>query len=228
MLLLIGQWRFDERRLRPIIPDEAALLRDLIEECEQAVEIFLRDGVVFVIVAAGASDGEAHPHGGGSLRAVGHVFDAILFGNDSAFAAGAVIAIEPRSDLLVERGVGQQIARELLDGEAVVRHVAIEGVDDPVAPAPHVARAIGLVAVTVAIAGGFHPAVSHALAIAGRGEQPVDHGFVRAGRLVREKGVDFGGRGRKTGEIERDAADQDALCRLRAKDGGIRVPGAQG
>ena len=211
MLLLIGQRRFDERRLRPIIPHETALIWDLIKECEQTVEILLRDGVVLVIVAAGASDGEAHPHGCGSLRAVGHIFDAILFGDDSAFAAGAVIAIEPRSDLLVECGLGQQIAGELLGGEAVVRHVAVEGIDDPVAPAPHVPRAIGLVAVTVAIAGGFHPAVSHALAVPWRGEEPVNHGFVRAEGLVREKGVNVGGRGREAREIERDAADEDGF-----------------
>ena len=53
---------------------------------------------------------------------------------------------------------GQQVAGDLLDGELVERHVAVEGVDHPVAPAPHRALAVALVAVGVGVAGGVEPA----------------------------------------------------------------------
>ena len=104
--------------------------------------------------------------------------------------------------------IGQQVAGELLDGELVEGHVAIEGVDHPVAPAPHVTLAVGLVAVGVGVAGGVEPADGHAFAVAGRGEQAVDDFLVGVGRGVGEEGVDLGGGGRQTGEIERDAADE--------------------
>ena len=65
-------------------------------------------------------------------------------------------------------GVGQQVAGELLDRELVERHVAVEGVDHPVAPPPHVALAVGLVAVGVGIAGRVEPAGRHPLAVARR------------------------------------------------------------
>ena len=54
--------------------------------------------------------------------------------------------------------LGQQVAGELLDGELVERHVAVEGVDHPVAPAPHDALAVALVAVGVGVAGRVEPA----------------------------------------------------------------------
>ncbi len=160
-----------------------------LKYAKRLVEILLRERVVLVIVAAGASQGEAHEDGGGGLRAVGHVLDAILFGDDAAFAGGAVIAVEAGGDALLEGGIGQQIAGQLLDGEPVVGQIAVEGVDDPVAPAPHVARAVGLVAVGVAVARRFHPAKGHALAVARRGEQAVDDLAVGGGRGVAQEGV---------------------------------------
>ena len=53
----------------------------------------------------------------------------------------AMIAVETRRDLLVERRVRQQVARDLLDRELIERHVAVERVDHPVAPRPHRPRA---------------------------------------------------------------------------------------
>src|SRR6202042_1223294 len=63
--LLIGQWGLHKRLFGPVVPDEAVLVGHLIEVCEQAIEILLRDGVVLVIVAARASGGEPQPNGSG-------------------------------------------------------------------------------------------------------------------------------------------------------------------
>ena len=45
--------------------------------------------------------------------------DGELFGHDAAFRVAAVIAVEPGGDLLVQGGVRQQVARQLLDRELV-------------------------------------------------------------------------------------------------------------
>ena len=72
-----------------------------------------------------------------------------------------MVAIEAAGDEVVGPGVGQQVSGELREGEPVPGHVAVEGVDHPVAPAPHVAGTVGLIAVAVTVAGILHPAVGH-------------------------------------------------------------------
>src|SRR5205823_912324 len=71
------------------------------------------------------------------------------------------VAVEARRHLLRGGCAGQQVARELLDGELVERHVAVDRVDDPVAPAPRVAAdAVILVAVALGEAGEVEPVPS--------------------------------------------------------------------
>ena len=96
----------------------------------------------------------------------------------------------------------QQVAGELLDGEAVVGQVAIEGVDHPIAPGPHLLFRIDLVAVRIGVAGGIEPVDGHALAVARRGEQAVDHLLVGVGGAVGEERIEFGERGRQAGQVE--------------------------
>src|SRR4051812_6470332 len=90
-----------------VVVGEAFFIRNAIEISKQPVEIFLRDWIVLVIVATGATHGKTHPHGRGGLSAIGHVFNAILFGNNSAFAAGSMISIESCGDLLIESWIRQ-------------------------------------------------------------------------------------------------------------------------
>ena len=53
----------------------------------------------------------------GRFHAVDHVLDLILLRNRAAFEIDHVVAVETGGDLLLERGVGQQVAGQLLDGE---------------------------------------------------------------------------------------------------------------
>ena len=76
-----------------------------------------------------------------------------------------MVAIEPRGDALIERRIRQQIARKLFDDELIERHVAVEGFDHPVAPAPHFPIPIHLVTVRVGIARCIQPAERHSLRI---------------------------------------------------------------
>ena len=173
------------------LPAVESLLGDGVEEGEELVELLLRDRIVLVAVAARAAHGQAHPGGGRGFDAVDHVFDQILFGNRAALEVDHVVAIETGGDLVVRGGVGQQVAGELLDREAVERHVVVEGADHPVAPGPHVAMAVDVIAVGVGVAGEVEPLHGHALAVVRRGEQAVDLLLVGVGRFVGEEGVDF-------------------------------------
>ena len=56
--LLPGSWSRNERR-RVAVFEVAAALADVVEVGEKLVEIFLREGVVLVVVAAGTADSRA-------------------------------------------------------------------------------------------------------------------------------------------------------------------------
>ena len=119
-----------------------------------------------MIVAAGAAHGQAEPDDRCCLYSIGHVLHSKLLGHDAAFGVGAVIAMKAGGNLLGCGGIGQQIPGDLLDGELIEGHVAIERVDHPIAPAPHAALAIALIAVGVGVARGVQPPGGHSLAIA--------------------------------------------------------------
>ena len=70
-----------------------------------------------------------------------------------------------------ERGIGQQVAGELLDCEPVERHVAVEGVDHPIAIRPHLAVIVDVEAVRVGVARGVEPVAGAMLALMLRREQ---------------------------------------------------------
>ena len=129
-----------------------APLGDVVEVRHDLVELLLGDRVELVVVAAGAAQGQAHPHGAGGRHAVDAVLGEELVDDDAALAVQAVVAVERGGDALLEGRAGQHVARELLDGEPVERHVGVVGVDDPVAPAPHRPLAVGLIAVGVGVA----------------------------------------------------------------------------
>jgi hypothetical protein len=82
-----------------------------------------------------------------------------------------VVPVEAGGDFLLERGVGQEIAGELLDGELVEGFVLVEGADHPVAPRVQLAVAVHLVAVGVGVARGIEPVGGHAFAVMRRRKQ---------------------------------------------------------
>ena len=69
---------------------------------------------------------------------------------------------------------------------------------------------IEFVTVGFGVADEVEPVPGPALAVVRGGEQAFHNSFEGLRRLVGEKGIHFGGRGRLTGEIEGDAADEGA------------------
>jgi hypothetical protein len=166
----------------------------------------MRERVVLVVVAARATRRKAEEDGCCRIDAVNHVLRCELLRNDSAFGVAAMVAIEPGGNHLIPGRHRQQIACQLFNRELVEWHVAVEGIDHPVAPPPHVTLAIALVAVAVGIAGSFQPGIRHALAIAKRSQQSVHHLLESLRRLVGAEGIELRGRRRQANEIQAHAA----------------------
>ena len=202
----------------------ASALRHCVEEGKQSVKLVLRNRVILVIVAARASDGEAEPDSAGRLDAIDDVLDLRLGGDRTALPVEHVVAVEAGGDELAERRLGQQVAGELLDGELVERHVAVQRIDDPVAPMPLVACAVGLEAVGVGVAGGVEPRLRHVLAVARRRNQSIDQALVGAWRRVDGERLDLGRRRRQAGEIKRGTSDEGAPGSDRRR---CELPGAK-
>ncbi len=81
----------------------------------------------------------------------------------------------------------------------LIRLVAIEGGDHPIAIRPDFAVVIEVNAVGVGVADGVQPVVRALLAVVRRGEVAIDHALIGAGRGVREKRFHFGRLGRQPG-----------------------------
>ena len=136
-----------------------------IEEREEPVVILLRDGIVLVVVAAGALHRQTKEGAGGRVNAVGIVLHAKLLIHAAPFVGLAMVPVEGRGQPLLAARTRQQVARDLPDDEVIEAHVAVEGADHPVAPRPHVVRAVGLIAVRVRVARHVQPLHRHPFAV---------------------------------------------------------------
>ena len=193
------------------------------KERAEAEVIGLREGIVFVIVAVGAGEGEAEEGRSGRVDEVGHEFVARSFfllknGGGAVVGAGAE---EAGGDELVglrgrARRAGKEfVAGELFADELVVGLVLVEGADDVVAVTPHLgAELVALVAVGVGVAHDVEPVPRPPLAVARVGEERVHKLLVGARRAVVDEGEHFLGRWRQADEIEAEAADQRAAVGL--------------
>ena len=123
--------------------------------------------------------------------------------------------MEAGGDQLAGAGVGKHIARDLFNGEFLERHVLVQGVDYPVAVFPGIQpQIIFFVTMAVRIAGEVEPGTRPSFAVVGIGQQAIHEFLVGIRTLVRQEGVHFLGRWRKTNEVEVDAADQGFFAGL--------------
>ena len=205
--MLVGR-RELEHRSRVAGDPVQALFGEGVEEGVEAVKLPLLDGIVFVIVAPGAAQGQAQPGCSRRADAVHHILRLIFFRDRPTLKVDHVVAIEPGGNLLLERGVGQQVSGQLLDREFVIRHVSVVGVDQPIAPMPHVAQAVDVVAVRVSVSGEIEPLHGHTLAVVRRAQKLVNALLVSVGRRVSQKGIELGGRRRQTGQVEGHPPEQ--------------------
>ena len=82
--------------------------------------------------------GHAQPRHTGCCDAINNVKVSILGIDQAAFIAGHYIAMKSACNSLLDGCLWKEIARKLLNGKLVERHVCVEGVDYPFTPQPHV------------------------------------------------------------------------------------------
>ena len=196
----------------------AVFVGDACEHCLKGVVVTERERVELVVVAAGAADREAKE----ALAGVDEdVVEGILAGEPLRGVVGTDLAGKKDGGGDEEPGGGVVpvgVTGELTANERVVGHVGIEGRHDPVAVGPGVGPfGVDLVAVGVGVADDVEPVLGHPLAVAWRGEEPIDDALVGAGRLVSQEGVDLFGRGREARQIERHAPEPLAAIGFRRR-----------
>ena len=182
----------------------------LVEE-GVGLEVF-RDGdrVILMGVALRAGHGGAHEDRVGGIDAVDDRGVAELFVAGASLVLGHRVAMEGGRDDLVFGGVREQVSGQLLDRELIERLVLIERLDHPIAIGPDDPARVARVAGAVGIAGEVEPLAGPVFAVGGLGEEVGDYfGVGGLGELR-----DFFRRGRKAGDVERDAADQHVLGRF--------------
>ena len=112
------------------------------------------------------------------------------------------------------RGVGQQVAGQLLARELVEGLVFVERTNDPVAKRVNVHRRVAVVAHRIRIADQIEPMDRHSLAVVRRPEKLVQQLFVGLGGVVLGESIDDVRRRGKSGEVEAQAAGQRSPVRF--------------
>ena len=214
--LLGGVDRHEGHRV-PTAVAVVAQLGDGVEEGEEAIELLLRERVVLVVVALGALHGQTHPGLGRGAHPVHGVGHEVLLGNGPALVGVHVVAVEARGDARLGRGVGQEVAGELLQREAIEGQVAREALDQSIAPGPHVATAVDRVAVGVGVARQVEPGHRQAFAVVGGSQEPLDRALVGVLVLVGEELLDLARARRQTGQIQAQPPQQRVGVGLRGR-----------
>ena len=153
----------------------------VVEERVESEVILLRERVKFVVVALGATDGEAEERTAKRGDAIHHRLDAELLGIDAALLVDLSVAIETGGNFLCGRGLREEIAGELFDDELVVGLILIQRGYDPVAVFPHLARRVDGVAVGIRVTRYIEPRAGPTFAVVGRSEQTLDEAGVGVG-----------------------------------------------
>ena len=164
-----------------------------------------------MVVALRAADRQTEPDRARRADAIDHAVDAELLDVDAAFLVEGRVAVEACGDALGFARVGQEVARELFQREAVEGQVGVERTDHPVAVFPDTARGVDRVAVAVGVAGLVEPPAAPALTIGGRGQEAIHLGGVGGLRVLSaglQEGIEFGGSGRQAREVERETAQE--------------------
>jgi hypothetical protein len=161
-----------------------------------------------------AAEGGAHPALPSRAHAIHHGQQSILFVVGSALDIGLAVAMKSGGHQVVERGLRFKVSGQLSDGEFVERHIFVHHPNNPVAITPDVAVGIAFVAHRIRVAGQIEPRRRPTFAESGRGKQAVNFLFVSGGRGVLDEAFDLGEARRKSGEVERDAAQELRFCGL--------------
>ena len=122
-----------------------------------------------------------------------------------------------RSSILSDTLYGQQVARNVLTNELIVRNVFIEGADHVVAIAPRLPFVVVvLMTIRFGIANEIEPVPRPAFSIVRRCQQPFDHLLKGVGRFVVHKGLRLCRSWGQSDQVERHPSNQRSSVRRRS------------
>ena len=182
----------------------------------QGVIVLGGNGIELVVVAAGAGDRQAQNGPGQGVDLVIHGVIAVA---QLAFLSSAIAFIDGTQGKETQRAppfhtnAAHQVSGDLLHDEPVVAQVPIEGLHHPIPIPVGVGQGIGRVVVGplfFRVAGHVQPIAGPALAVVGRGQQAVDHGFMGLGRGIPQEGLDLLGGRRQADQVKGDPAKPGA------------------
>src|SRR5215470_18071220 len=116
-------------------------------------------------MALGATDRQPQKGFADGVNTINDAFDAELFRINAALLIEHRIAQKPRGHPIVERGLWQQIARQLFNREPIKWQVLIERVNHPVAIRPDRTRAVFFKSVSVGVTRGVQPPAAPSFAV---------------------------------------------------------------
>ena len=159
---------------------------------------------------------ERSTHGGG---AIDRVFHEVFSVNGPALVTGDMRTIKSAGDLLLHRAIGHEVTRHLFNHKLVVWHVVTEGGKHPIAPQPHLSTVVLMNAAGIRVARHIKPRNRHAFGVSASirflSQQPIDQYLVGIGTLIGEERSGLFRSGRKSSEIQEDAAAQRGAISFR-------------
>ena len=153
----------------------------------------------------GASQRQAQKSDSGHIDPVHHRLYTVLLEIHPALKIEQGVAMKASRDDLLLRGLGEQVARQLLDDELIKGEIPVQGFDHPIAIHPDLAGRVIVVAVGVCVTSDIEPVTSPALPVGWGIQEPVHHSFVSAGIGVRDKVLHIGGEWRQAGKVKMHA-----------------------
>ena len=172
------------------------------------------DGIVLVVMAAGAAEREAEDAATERVDRVGEVevLEVGVRRVTVALAHGEEAGGRDEVGVVTRLSVaGEDVTGHLPGEKLVVGQIVIEGPDHPVAVADGLADGVvGAVAGGVGVACDIEPVAAPALSVGVTGQEPVEDALPGVGGGVVEKSGNLVEGGGEAGEIERGAAEERA------------------
>ena len=177
---------------RSALAETLSLVLGVVEDRKEGIVIALADRIELVVVALGTIHGEAQPDAAGGIDAIGHALEAVLFHRIRLPPGLRGVAVEAGGEALLVRGTGEHVAGQLLNGELIKRHVAVEGANDPVTVGPDVAGLVVGKAPRVGIAREIEPVLRPAFGVVAGSHESIHEVCTGIRGLVLQERFEFG------------------------------------
>ncbi len=135
-------------------------------------------------VALSTPQRQPHPDSAECVDSIKHILNPRFFRITTTFSVVHVIPVKTRCQNLFRRCIFQKVACELLNREAIKRHIVVVRINHPISPRPILSSRVCLVPVRIRIPGRIQPDHGHSFAVVLRRQQFVNKFVVSSRRLI--------------------------------------------